>query len=414
SILSKKKNPKIKLFIRDLYQLLFDLLPKKKEFSINPIEIKEGYFFGFHDVQPFSKNNDKVLANKLYIDLKMPSKEDYLDVGFFKIKEGKLEEYVKIDQTNSWNYHKGCRLQWVDQSHLIFNCTIKNEMVSKIINIESGEEKVISMPIDSVSSDGRYATSFSYHRLEKFMPGYGYCYEDDISFINEQSPDNSGLYLIDLQTKKNRLLVDLKTLANESILDDYSTISSHYVTHSLFSKDGRYISFFHRWVGKETLKRYTRLMIFDLQTSSLFQLPIGYMVSHYVWNDKNQIIAYCNYKGVDGHALLDVTNAANNKVVAYPTLNSDGHQSFIDSNKFITDTYGDKYRMSKLYLVDSERDTVKPLASVYSPNKFQTKVAHRHIACDLHPVVSENGEYVCFDTAKTGKRALAIMSLKSS
>ena len=32
-----------------------------------------------------------------------------------------------------------------------------------------------------------------------------------------------------------------------------STISkfNHYVTHSEFSKDGRYLSFLHRWVGDD-------------------------------------------------------------------------------------------------------------------------------------------------------------------
>ena len=406
-----KKNPKLKMFIRDVYQLAFDLLPRKKEYSLNPIDYKEGYFFGFHDVQAFSTDNKSVLANKLHFDLRMPKKEDFLEIGYFEISNNKLGKYESLGRTNSWNYHKGCRLQWVNESHIIFNCTNHDKMISKIINISNKEEILINYPIDSVSKDGKYATSFSYERLEKFMPGYGYCHSDEISFLNEPASKNTGLFLINLEEKSSRLIVNLMELANQSKDKENSKFSNHYVTHTLFSEDGRYVSFFHRWVGEETRKRYTRLMIYDLKKKEFFQIPTGFMVSHYVWNKNNQIIAYCNYNGKDAHTLLDVEEFSNSKTIAYPEINSDGHQSFVDSNRFVTDTYGDKFRMSKLYLVNVDSNEVKLIASVYSPNKFQTKDPHKHIACDLHPIVSENGKMVCFDTAKSGKRSLAIMSL---
>ena|SRR5690606_30600369 len=407
-----KSNPKIKLFIRNVYQAVFDILPRRKEFSINPIDFKEDYFFGFHDIQPFCEDNRKVLANKLSFDLKMPAKDDFIEVGYFDFVDGRLKNFNKVGESNSWNYHKGCRLQWLGKNRLIFNCTYAGEMVSKIVNIESKEETILPVPIDSVSRNGRLATSFSYERLEKYMPGYGYNHEDKISFVSDPHPINTGLFLIDLETKERRLLVDLRSLAQQSLKEENSRTSYHYVTHSLFSNDGRYISFFHRWVGEETFKRYTRLMIYDLELDKLFQVPTGYMVSHYVWNDNHEIIAYCNYQNTDAHTLLKIRDLGASHHVVYPQLNSDGHQSFIDSNTFITDTYGDKWRMSKLYKVGIATDKAKLIASVYSPKKFQTKHAHKHIACDLHPRVSNDGQFVCFDTAKSGRRSLAVMSLR--
>src|SRR5690606_23911637 len=156
--------------------------------------------------------------------------------------------------------------------------TYAGEMVSKIVDIHSKEETILPVPIDSVSRNGRFATSFSYERLEKYMPGYGYNHEDKISFVSDQSPANTGLFLIDLETKEKRLLVDLQSLALQSSEEENSKVSFHYVSHSLFSHDGRYLSFFRRWVGEETLKRYTRLMIYDLELDELFQVPTGYMV----------------------------------------------------------------------------------------------------------------------------------------
>src|SRR5699024_4903181 len=100
-------------------------------------------------------------------------------------------------------------------------------------------------------------------------------------------------------------------------------------------------------------------------------------------------------------------------MIAYPELNSDGHQSSFCNNMFVTDTYPDKWRMSKIHLVDINKNTSNLIASVYSPKKFQTKNFNRHIACDLHPRVSSNGTYVCFDTVRTGKRSLALMRINN-
>lgn len=406
-----KSNPKIKLFIRNIYQSFFDALPRRKEYSINPIQIKEGYFFGFHDQQPFSVDGEYLLANKLHMDLEMPKREDFMDVGFFEFKNGKAMDFVKLGETNAWNYHKGCRLQWVDIDRVIFNCTRNDQLGATILNVKNKEEREISFPIDSVSHDGRFATSFSYERLEKFMPGYGYCHNDSISFLEEQSPSGSGFYLVDLTTNTSKMIISLEGLASQIINDENTKGCFHYVTHSLFSPDGKYISFFHRWVGDETRKRFTRLMIYNVQSGELSQLPTGYMVSHYVWNSRNEIIVYCNHKEQDSHVLLKVEDIHNSHSVGYPTLNSDGHQSFVNDNFFVTDTYADKWRMSKLYTVDIVSDDVKLIASVYSPEKFQTKVANKHIACDLHPRVSRDGKYVVFDTVKSGKRSLAVMAL---
>lgn len=409
-----KSNPKLKKSIRNIYQGLFDMLPRKKQFSINPISAKEGYFFGFHEIQPFSQNNDKVLANKLYYDeMRMPNKDDFIDVGYIEFDGKDLGDFVKLGETNSWNFHKGCRLQWIDSDRIIFNCTHNNEMCSKIVDIHTKEEDIIPYPIDTVSSDGLYATSFSYERLEKHMPGYGYAHKDDYSYMDYKTTDKTGLFLINLETKEKKLLVDLKTLSDSTKPCEASSESNHYVTHSEFSHDSKYISFLHRWTGDYKGKRYTELMIYNLETDEMFRFPTtGHMTSHYDWNNKHEIIAYCNYKNQDAHVLLNVENINKSSFVAYPELNSDGHQSFINDTSFVTDTYPDKWRMAKLYSVDIDTNKVELLAAVQSYKKFQSSPEKGHVACDLHPIVSSDGQYVCFDTVHTGKRGIAVMSLK--
>jgi|SRR5690554_823393 len=407
-----KGNPKLKQTVRNIYQFGFDLLPRKSEFSINPISIKESCFLGFHDIQPFSVDNSKLLSNKLSFDLRMPKEGEVLEVGYIKIADGKLGEFVKLGESTAWNFHKGCRLQWRSADEVVFNSSENNKLVSNVLNL-NGTCSTLSYPVDTVSECGTFATSFSYERLEKYMPGYGYPYTDDISYIDELAPVATGLFLVDLTTGLRKLLVSLQELAERTKNEEASIGSHHYVTHTEFSKDSRFISFLHRWVGQDKQKRYTKLMVYDLKEAKLITLPItNNMASHYVWNYKNQIIAYCNFEGVDCHALLDVENISNSRKVAYPQLNSDGHQSFINDDQFITDTYPDKWRMAKLSTVDISSNTSKLVASIYSPKKYQTKDFTKHIACDLHPRVSADGQLVCFDTVKSGKRSIAIMGLK--
>src|SRR5690606_32995208 len=108
-------------------------------------------------------------------------------------------------------------------------------------------------------------------------------------------------------------------LASQTKDFEASSVSDHYVTHSDFSHDSKYISFLHRWSGEYKGKRYTELMIYNLETKEYFRAPTtGHMTSHYVWNNKHEIIAYCNYKNLDAHVLLKIDELERSHYVAYP------------------------------------------------------------------------------------------------
>jgi hypothetical protein len=408
-----KSNQRIKNRTRNIYQTFFDILPRKKEYFANPIQQKEGYFFGFHDISPFSIDNSKVLANKPSVFLSMPAEKDALEVGYFDFTNGKLGDYHSLGTSFAWNHHKGCRLQWLDEGHIIFNTSIGEKPIARIVDLTGKTIKEIDYPIDTVSKDGRYATNFSYERLDVLMPGYGYSRKKDDAFLEENAPHTTGIFIIDITANQRKLLVSLLELSDSLGNEKFKHNYRHYVTHSEFSHDGKYISFLHRWVGTDVLKRWSRLVIFDSEKNVFYALPTNEMVSHYVWNAKNQIIAYCRVNNIDGHILFDMNEGGQKyNLVANDRLNSDGHQSFINNQEFVTDTYPDKYRMAGLFRANLNTSEVKKIAYIYSPRKYQTRdFLHNHIACDLHPRVSPDGQYVCFDTVRTGIRSIGIISL---
>lgn len=403
-----KNNYVLKDILRNLYQGFYDLLPNYESWFLQPPIVLSDSFFGFHDVKPFSCGNSMLLANRLTIPLRMPQKDDALQVGYYSGKD--YADWHPLGETYAWNYHKGCRLQWCGgDSHIIYNICEGNTLKAAICDINSGDTRRVSWPIDHVSGDGKWATSFSYGRLERLMPGYGYAVGDNETLAEAYAPEETGLYLVDLQTNTRRMLMSLKQLADlqseESMTDKY-----HFVTHTEFSPDGRYIAFLHRWY-KGTFQR-TRLVVYDLQTGHVHISPTTGMVSHYVWNSKNALVAYCRVEDIDSHVFFSDPTMREWKRCGYPKLNSDGHHHFIDDCNFVVDTYPDKYRHMKLWQVNVTTDEVKLLADVRSLKHFVNPDDYHNWKCDLHPRVSADGSLVSFDSTHTGCRSLCVMKIQ--
>lgn len=405
-----KSDPKLKIFIRNQYQSLFDILPRKNNWTKYPLDVKPGFFFGFHDITPFSQHDDMMLANKLTIPLHMPGRDDGLKVGYFKRIDG-FKQFTEIGESFAWNYHKGCRLQWTSDNKIIYNDVQGDRMISRLFCPHTARKKSLPYPIDSVMPSGRLASFFSYDRLETYMPGYGYRYCDNYSFCNDNAPEKTGIFTMDLHNGEVHMHLSLKELSEmphvpESVKDQY-----FFVTHSLFSPNGKYLSFLFRSVDPEyTSKRWSSLIVLNLRSGECHVAPTEGMVSHYVWNAQDQIVAYCRVDGSDSHVLFEGPKMEQYKRVAYPRLNSDGHQSMISNHVFVTDTYPDKFRIANLYMVDMQGDQVVKLASLNSPKRFQS-IPYAHWACDLHPRMNRKGDIVCFDSVHTGERSLCLMKI---
>ena len=143
------RNPKLKLAIRNIYQGCYDMLPRQKEFFAGKYYYKDGYFLGFHDTNPFSDDETKVLANEEYFDGRMPKAGEKIGVGFFDFADGKLGDFHKLDDCYAWNWHKGCRSQWLSDDEVIFNTAKNNHVVSEIVNVKTGEKRFVDYPIDT-------------------------------------------------------------------------------------------------------------------------------------------------------------------------------------------------------------------------------------------------------------------------
>lgn len=396
-----KKNPKIKNLMRNTYQTLMSIVPKKKKVSSFKIIEREGYFFGFHDKVPWSKDETMLLAHKLQNNSLENNYE--IEVGYFKGEDN--TEFVSIGTTNAWNLQQGSMLQWLnDKNEIIYNVWNGQNNVARIVDIHGHVVKELSAPIGAVSRDGKYALSYSFDRLNYGMVGYGYQSENDSEKQNPISSE-SGLSIIDIETNKVTRLFSIKEIVDldyqESMKDGY-----HFFTHGLFAPSGNRFLFLHRWY-KEGKQLFSRMISCDLQGQNIHIFQTNEMVSHISWVNDKQVIAYCNSKEYgDGYHLFE-DMSKHFSLVGEKHFTADGHpQHNALNNKIVTDTYPNRFRIQTLMIYDIEHDTKDIIAKLWSPNKYRDNVR-----CDLHPRWNHKGDKLCFDSAHTSIRSLCTIDL---
>ncbi len=406
-------NPAVKKKLRNLYQSVFDVLPLASLKAAYPIVERKGYFFGFHDVTPFSQSGTKLLANCSSFDLRMPEESDFLEVGYFDGDD--FLKFHPIARTSAWNWHMGCRLQWRGQSNeMVFNDLLEGQCVSRIVDISSGNETVLPDAISSISPDGRWAIGYSYTRVEACMPGYGYKGYQQRSSPMPNVPPDTGIYVIDVEKCSKELLISLAELA-EIKPSETMEGAIHFVTHAQISPDSSRAMFLHRWIDPkgDMDRRFSRLVVIDRCGTVLDIFETQEMVSHIGWKDSDHVVAYCRVlKYDDQYVVFKVGEPGASVVVGQNCFSSDGHPSFERHGRYmLTDTYPDRRRCQGLVIYDVVREVRYDLAIVPSSKAYQSPSRYQHWSCDLHPRWSPDGSILSFDATFSGCRSLCTMNI---
>jgi hypothetical protein len=403
-----KRNPKLKMGVRNVYQRICDVVPIKGSDSPHEIEVREGFNFGFHDKSPWSVDNSKLLANRILVPLRMPLLTDELEVGYFGGEN--YSEFLAISRTRAWNWQQGCMLQWVGSTdNFIFNDFDGNSHVAKIYGASGNLKRTLPVPVGAISPDGSWGLNYSFERCNIYSPGYGYANSTDPE-IKIERPVEHGLQLVDLASGQVKRLFSVKEIA--ALQPDSSMEGAfHYLTHCQFAPSSKRFVFFHRWIKDFNYLR-TRMVSCDPCGKDLFVFPTDGMVSHVAWRDDRQVLAYARIKEKGDCYVLFEDGNDDFAVLGEKHFNSDGHPSFSPDRRWIlTDTYPDRFRISYLILYDTKTNRRFNLAKLKSPRTFSSPTFEKNWQCDLHPRWNRTGSMICFDSVHTGRRALCTMRL---
>lgn len=359
--------------------------------------------FGYYDKSPWNNLNNKMI----YLRVEGASRNAASSKKAYIILNDLLKNEERIiAETSAWNVQQGCMLQWLGpdkNSKIIYNDYREEKLCSVILNIETGEEKVLSMPIYSVDEKGENALSLDFFRLHRLRPGYGYLNRDDYT-LREKCPGTGCIWLLNLKSGEKKEILTYQNLKEFEPRKEMEN-AEHKVNHIMINPDGTRFMFLHRWIVFG--KKYTRLLTCDLTGKNLYNLLDEDMISHCNWKNTKEILAWAHTKegGNSYYLLKDKTK--NRCKFGENILIKDGHPSYSPDGKlFLTDSYPTFKRKQEIYLGDEKGKNIKKIGEIYANLKYNNEMR-----CDLHPRFSPNGKYISFDGTIDKKRQVYILEI---
>lgn len=394
--------PGIKSIVKRIYQYLNFLLNKKKytfrsTYSIHEISSRGETFFGYYDKSPENINSNYLIyQSSTFSTKKRPNPNQPVKVVLKNTKENRE---IIIDDSYSYNWQQGTKLQWLTPELFIYNFfdSKNNAYRSSIYNAaENKKVSTLDYPIYDCFSD-QYGLTINFNRLYNLRPDYGYRnIVEDIDF-NDNSKD--GIYRIDLRKNISTRLFSIEDIIGLSPLNSMKG-AKHKINHIMISPNGEDFMFMHRWFIPGG-KKFDRLLISDQHGKNIKILTDEGMVSHCCWLDNDHIVGYFRHHSHgDSYYKIAIKTGKidllSNKLVGF----GDGHPTFLKS-KMVFDSYPDRSRHKHLYIYDIEKNEVTEIGQFYEPLKYFGETR-----CDLHPKWNFKGDRIYVDSVHEGVRKL--------
>ena len=404
------KMPGIKKVIKRAYQLgMYTISPKIKSegniIRVSPDDANHEYFFGYYDKSPWDVTGRFMLCLKAKHTWSDVSPKDTAEILLIDIE--KDNEVKVLGKTRAWNVQQSCMLQWLGpdySSRILYNDFRDGKYCSVILNIESGEEKVIPAAVYSVSADATFALTLDFSRLYNLRPGYGY-YNEKEATEGIALPDTTAVWRVDLISGEVTPVLKYTDFAGFSPRPEMKEDSVHKVNHIMISPNGKRFMVLYRWFNGQ--HKYTRLITCNVDGTDMYVLSDDDMVSHCCWKDDDHVFGFENKKnGGTGYYLMKDKTSEYERY--WSGIDADGHPSYSpDRSMILFDTYPDRTRIASVKVATGANDTdVKTLVRVFAPFKYDNDTR-----CDLHPRWSRDGKKVCFDSAYEGHRGLYIVEV---
>lgn len=402
--------PAVKKVIKRAYQLgMYAISPKIKSegniVKVSPNDDNE-YFFGYYDKSPWDATGRYIICMRAKDTWSEPDPLDSADILLIDTADN--NSIRKLATTHTWNVQQGCMAQWLGpdfKSNILYNDMRDGNYCSVILNVENGREKVLPMPVYTVSTDGKTALSLDFSRLHSLRLGYGYAALPE-STKGVALPDTTAVWKMDIETGEITELLKYTDFANLQPRPEMQEEGSvHKVNHLMISPKGKRFMVLYRWFCGS--RKYTRLITCNIDGTDMYVLSDDDMVSHCYWKNNEEIIAFENkHDGGPGYYLMkDKTKKWTH---LWPQLSNDGHPSYCptDADLVVFDTYPNRARVQEVKVAKDTDSVPKTVAKVFAPFRYDNDTR-----CDLHPRWSRDGKKICFDSTFDGRKGLYVISL---
>jgi hypothetical protein len=226
-------------------------------FDLQVTQITHGpkhHFFGYiGHVQNIAFNGDSRYLVCLRTDFheRMPTAADAAEVVLIDLRNNNAE--ILIDRTRAFNPQQGTMFYWnpqAPQTQLFFNDRDPrtNRIFTVLYDIAARkrirEYRYDDTPVGNggVAQNGGRFAAINYGRMARLRPVTGYPGAYDWN-PTAAAPDDDGVFLVDIETGRKRLLVSFQQLAQKIGAPAGRPL---FINHTLWNRDGTRLFFFVR------------------------------------------------------------------------------------------------------------------------------------------------------------------------
>ncbi len=236
------------------------------------------HFFGYYGISPWNKSERSMLCLEVNQQDAMPVKGETAKIVLIDTISNKLHT---IAETKAWNYQQGAMIHWNPlnpEDEIYFNDNIDHQIVTRKYNIQSGNEQILTRPVNGLSHNGKYALSLDFGRLGRLRGVVGYSGIEDLS-ANDPAPENEGIWLMNMQTGESKLIVNYRQVYDLLENRGAKLNGAHlWFNHVVFNKSDNRFFFLHEHVshGKQVCLQQTLMAVIY---SRLFLMVMGSPIS---------------------------------------------------------------------------------------------------------------------------------------
>lgn len=388
------------------------------------------HFFGYYGISPWNATGKYFLCLETDFHDHMPRLGEKARIILGDLHKCSWEVLTEVF---AWNFQQGCMLHWLPSApdrKFIYNDLDFSQIddkgnpkpIAKIYDIVSGEIKILPRSINALAHSHDWALCLNFGRLRanREVISYPTAYNNSPG----SHPDSDGIFFMDLNTGKERLIVDLQSIWNghqltreiSELAEPDDRIPEMWIDHVGFNPSDSRLFFLARYAplfGAFTTSMWTC----DIEGQDRFLLvDYGQGLSHFEWWDDSNIIVTKKYLPDTACSYVVLTDKKENRnkdkmeeprVIAPHGLIRDGHPTLNPDHTILaTDCYPFK-NMRFIYLVDLKTMPEQ----VYEVGSFENiSFKSNSLRCDPHPRWNRDGTALCYDgLTKDGTRQIFLI-----